>query len=72
MAFQSTRQIEVRCWGNRVGALALNPKDGFYAFEYFPEFRSTGLELFPLLFPREQRGARTFPNYPEKTYFRFA
>ena len=37
--------VEVRIWGQRVGAVALDPKLGYYAFEYDPKFVATGIEL---------------------------
>jgi serine/threonine-protein kinase HipA len=34
MAYEAVDVIEVRCWGATVGAVALDPRTGFYAFEY--------------------------------------
>ena len=31
--------VEVRAWGERVGAVALDPTLGYYAFEYYPDWR---------------------------------
>lgn len=70
MAFEGVNSIKVSCWGYDVGALALNPADNFYAFSYYPAFKKTGIELSPLQLPLNTQGPRTFPNLPEKTYFR--
>ena len=50
-AFQPVRAVEVRIWNQRVGAVALDPKLGYYAFEYSPDFVATGVELAPLQMP---------------------
>ena len=39
--------VEVRAWDRPVGAVALDPNLGFYAFEYFPEWVDTGAQLSP-------------------------
>ena len=43
--------IEVRIWGQPVGAVALDPKLGYYAFEYDPHFVAFGIDLAPLAMP---------------------
>jgi serine/threonine-protein kinase HipA len=43
--------VEVRIWGKAVGAVALDPALGYYAFEYQPSFVRTGIELAPLTMP---------------------
>ncbi|MCL2528846.1 MAG: type II toxin-antitoxin system HipA family toxin [Coriobacteriia bacterium] len=70
MAYKQVNALEVRCWGRRVGALALDPTRGYYAFEYYPEFRQTGFELAPLMLPLATRGATVFPNLPDQTFLR--
>jgi len=63
--------IEVRAWGRRVGALAPDPKLGYYAFAYEPSWKRTGIELAPLTMPTsDSRQAFTFPNLPEATFRR--
>lgn len=62
--------IEVRMWQKRVGALALDPKLGFYAFAYEPSWRRTGVELAPLMMRLENPRPFVFPNLPEETYYR--
>lgn len=63
--------IKVYIWGQYVGAVALEPKLGYYAFEYNPRFVASGIELAPLTMPLAN--ARTpfiFPSLPELTYKR--
>lgn len=63
--------IEVRLWGQRVGAVAPDPRLGFYAFAYLPSWRRTGIELAPLNMPLEDRRETfVFPNLPEATFHR--
>jgi len=63
--------IEVRAWGNRVGALAPDPKLGYYAFAYEAAWRRTGIELAPLTMPlSDSRETFIFPNLPEPTFRR--
>ena len=70
MAYRPVNAIEVLCWGRRVGALALDPARGYYAFEYYPEFKRTGIELAPLMLPLETTDIAIFPNLPERTFHR--
>ena len=70
MAYRQVNAIEVLCWGKRVGALALDPVRGYYAFEYYPEFKRTGIELSPLMLPLAATDIAIFPNLPERTYHR--
>ncbi len=63
--------IEVRVWGRRVGALALDDRLGYYAFAYEPAWRRTGIELAPLMLPLDARSsAFVFPNLPHATFHR--
>lgn len=63
--------IEVRAWGKRVGAVALDPRQGCYAFAYAPEWLATGIELAPRTMPvAGYREPYIFPNLPEATYHR--
>jgi len=61
--------IEVRIWGNRVGAVALDPRLGAYAFGYDPAWLKTGIELAPLTMPaRGYRGPFAFPDRPKPSF----
>lgn len=69
--YKPVATIEVRAWNQLVGAVALDPARGFYAFEYAPSFRESGIELAPLSMPlREARTPFIFPNLPDLTYKR--
>ena len=67
--YKPVEAIEVRIWGQRVGAVALDPKLGYYAFEYAPAFLRSGIELAPLTMPLgAAREPFVFPALPESTY----
>ena len=68
--FQAVNQLEVRCWGKRVGAVALDPRYGYYAFEYDSDFQRTGIQLAPLATPLDAQGVQVYVDLPEKTYYR--
>ena len=63
--------VEVRAWNRQVGAVALDPRLSYYAFEYAPAFVNTRIELAPLTMPlAEAQHPFIFPNLPELTYKR--
>jgi serine/threonine-protein kinase HipA len=63
--------VEVRAWDRRVGAVALDPKLGYYVFAFDPEWQRTGMELAPLTMPLgNPQGKFVFPNLPEPTFQR--
>jgi serine/threonine-protein kinase HipA len=63
--------VEVRIWGKAVGAVALDPGLGYYAFEYQPSFLRSGLELAPLTMPvADAHEPFVFADLPEHTYRR--
>jgi len=63
--------VEVRIWGKAVGAVALDPALGYYAFEYQPAFVRSGIELAPLTMPLAAASEPfVFTNLPEGTYRR--
>jgi len=63
--------IEVWGWGRFIGAATLDPSVGYYAFEYDPAWKRSGIEFAPLHMPsRNTRSIYTFPSLPEATYFR--
>ncbi len=62
--------IEVRAWGQRVGAIALDPRLGYYAFQYAPAWKRTGIELAPLTLPLDGPDVVLFPDLPELTFYR--
>ena len=63
--------VEVRIWGKAVGAVALDPALGYYAFEYQPAFVRSGVELAPLTMPLDAASEPVaFTDLPESTYRR--
>lgn len=63
--------IEVRIWGKTVGAVALAPNLGYYAFEYDSRFIKFGIELAPLAMPlSEAREPFVFVDLPELSFKR--
>lgn len=69
--YRPVETIEVRIWGKTVGAVALDPSSGYYAFEYEPAFARSGVELAPLTMPLSSAGEPfAFPELPELTYRR--
>lgn len=48
MSYSPVDVIEVRAWGGRVGAVALDPSTGWHAFAFDPEWVRSGIELAPL------------------------
>ena len=69
--FKPVHVIEVRAWEQTVGAVALDTRQGHYAFEYDPAFIRSGIELAPLTMPLSLASAPfIFTDLPELTYKR--
>ena len=69
--YRPVTAIEARIWGRSVGAVALDPALGYYAFEYDPDFVRTGIELAPLAMPLSSaREPFIFTQLPEATFRR--
>ena len=65
----NTPIIEVRIWGNRVGAVAPDAKLGCYVFAYDSAWQKKGIELAPLHIPLSNRNNRfSFSHLPEASY----
>jgi len=62
--------VDVYLWGMHMGAVALDPGYGFYAFRYTPQFRATGIEPAPLYMPTTVDQTFLFTDLPEATYKR--
>jgi serine/threonine-protein kinase HipA len=62
--------IEVFLWDERVGATVLDPRYGYYAFRYTPEFRQLGIQPAPLQMPIGPDRTYLFPDLPTATYLR--
>ena len=69
MVYQQVDLIEVRAWGMEVGAVALDPATGFYAFEYSDRWRGRGIDLSPLRMP-PRPGLFVFPQLAVGTFAR--
>ncbi len=69
MAYLPVDVVEVRAWGERVGAVALDPASGYYVFEYAPAWLARGIELAPTTMPLG-RGRFVFPTLPVQTFQR--
>lgn len=71
MPYQPVDVVEVRCWGSRVGAVALDERSGFYVFEYEPAWANSGVQLAPTTMPSGGADRRfVFPTLPPDTYHR--
>lgn len=71
MPYRPVDVVEVRCWGSRVGAVALDERSGFYVFEYDPPWVGRGIELAPTTMPAAApMGPFVFPILPPATYYR--
>lgn len=63
--------VEVRLWERRVGAVALDPRLGYYAFEYDPGFVKQGIEVAPLTMPLVRaEDPYVFADLPAATFKR--
>ncbi len=61
--------IEVRMWGTKMGAVALDPALGVYAFAYHPKWKRKGIEAAPIEMPlSDTREVFVFPALPRETY----
>ncbi len=61
--------VEVRLWGNQVGAVApLRAKPGYYEFQYAPAYEDSGVELSPLRMPLKSRRRFSFPELAQDTF----
>jgi serine/threonine-protein kinase HipA len=69
MAYLPVEVVEVRAWGDRVGAVALDPASGYYVFEYAPAWQARGVELAPTTMPLSQP-RHVFPTLPVDTFHR--
>jgi serine/threonine-protein kinase HipA len=71
MPYRPVDVVEVRCWGKRVGAIALDERSGFYAFQYDRDWFTERTELAPTTMPIAS-GTRpfVFPTLLVTTYHR--
>ncbi|CAN5291691.1 type II toxin-antitoxin system HipA family toxin [soil metagenome] len=69
MAYVPATLIEVRAWGQTVGAIAPAARGRAYEFEYDPGWVRSGLQLAPALMPLAARTRYAFPSLPIETFF---
>jgi serine/threonine-protein kinase HipA len=69
VTYQQVDLIEARTWGATVGAVALDPASGYYAFEYDRGWLDRHIELAPLHMPARP-GVFVFPELAERTFRR--
>lgn len=63
-------QVDVYLWDQHIGAVALDPAYGYYAFAYTSEFAVAGIEPAPLHMPVRQDWVYLFTDLPDGTYRR--
>jgi len=69
--YKKVERIEVYLWEKFVGAVALDPKLGYYVFAYDKTFGRSGIELSPIHMPLNDRERLfVFTDLPELTYKR--
>ena len=61
--------MEIRIWGQQVGAVALDETTGFYVFEYSDDWIKQGVELSPFTMPN-RAGTFTYRNLDPLTFYR--
>jgi serine/threonine-protein kinase HipA len=68
MAYVPVSVLEVRAWGQTVGAVSSGPQG--YLFEYAPAWKRSGVELNPLLMPTDdRRSVFSFPTLNRETFY---
>lgn len=67
--YKHVERVEVFLWGELMGAAALDPSYGYYAFAYAPGFVQKGIEPAPLSMPLREE-PYVFPDLPQETYKR--
>jgi serine/threonine-protein kinase HipA len=69
LSYEPVDLVYVSAWGQAVGAVALDPASGYYAFEYEDAWIRSGQELAPIWMPA-RRGPYVFPSLNAATYWR--
>lgn len=69
-AYSHVDRVNVFLWGQHVGAVALDPTYGFYAFRFTAEFQASGIEPAPLHMPTREDRTFLFTDLPVETYKR--
>ncbi len=58
---------EVKLWGKRIGAVSWNDTARIASFEYAPGFRTSGIEVSPIMMPLDAT-IHQFPGLPEEAF----
>ena len=58
---------EVILWGNRIGIVSFDPKDGYTRFEYDKDFIQSGIEISPIMMPLNST-VYSFPTLNKETF----
>jgi len=58
---------EVRLWGRRIGAVTWDDAARLASFEYDPQFRTSGIEVSPVMMPLDAK-IHQFPALPEEAF----
>ena len=69
-SYRHVDRVEVFMWGRQIGAVALDPKYGYYVFAYADDFRGRGIDPSPLRMPVESDEIYLFTDLPTETYKR--
>ena len=68
--FTPVDRVDVFLWSMHIGAVALDPAYGFYAFRYTPTFQRRGIEPAPIHMPISKDSTFLFTDLPVETYRR--
>ena len=68
--YTHVNRVDVFLWDQHVGAVALDPTYGFYAFRYTPEFQASGIEPAPIYMPTTLDRTFLFTDLPVESYKR--
>jgi serine/threonine-protein kinase HipA len=68
--FKHVSRVEVWLWQRLAGIVALDPRYGYYAFRFTPEFRAAAIDPSPLHMPVAEDRTFLFTDLPEPTYRR--
>jgi len=69
-AYRHIDKVDVYLWDRHIGAVALDPAYGYYAFAYTEAFKASGVEPSPLHMPARGSRPYLFTELPEATYKR--
>lgn len=67
--YKPVERIEVFAWDEKIGAVVLDPSNGYYVFAYYPHFNKLGIELAPIQMPTSF-SPYVFAYLPELTFKR--